>query len=97
MTVQPKAIDIVKNAGHRPSEPFNSDKLHSSIRAACLSVRSPEGEAEMTAGAVTEAVIIWLETKPEVTSHDLRRVASGHLKKFHPEAAYLYEQHRTII
>lgn len=97
MSREPKAIDIVKRAGHRPSEAFDRHKLHRSIRAACLSVRSPEGVAESTAGAVTDAVILWLETKPEVTSHDLRRVASGHLKKFHPEAAYLYEQHRTII
>lgn len=97
MSTEPKAIDIVKRAGHRPSERFDPAKLHSSIHAALLSVRSPEGEADMTANAVTDAVILWLETKPEVTSHDLRRVASGHLKKYHPEAAYLYEQHRTII
>lgn len=96
-TTQTKAIDIVKRSGKRPTEPFNSDKLHHSVRAALLSVRSPEGEAEITAVAVTNAVILWLETKPEVTSHDLRRVASAHLKKFHPDAAYLYEQHRTII
>lgn len=97
MAVGPKAIDIVKQAGRRPTESFDPEKLRSSIRAACLSVRSPDGEADMTAGAVTDAVILWLETKPEVTSNDLRRVASGHLRKFHPEAAYLYEQHRTII
>lgn len=91
------AIDIVKRAGKRPSEQFDPRKLHTSVRAACLSVRAPEGVANMTASAVTDAVIIWLETKPEVTSHDLRRVASKHLATYHPEAAYLYEQHRTII
>lgn len=97
MMSERRSIDIVKHAGRRPSEPFSPDKLHHSVRAACLSVRSPEGEANTTARAVTEAVILWLETKPEVTSNDLRRIASGHLRRFHPEAAYLYEQHRTII
>jgi hypothetical protein len=51
----------------------------------------------MTAWAVVDAVIQWLEAKPEVTSSDLRRVASKHLAVYHPEAAYFYEQHRTII
>lgn len=92
-----KAIDIVKRAGKRPTEAFDPHKLHASVRAACLSVRTPEGEADMTAWAVTDAVILWLEIRPEVTSDDLRRVAGRHLTVYHPEAAYLYEQHRTII
>ncbi|OGL22354.1 hypothetical protein A2707_03445 [Candidatus Saccharibacteria bacterium RIFCSPHIGHO2_01_FULL_45_15] len=96
-TTHSKAIDIVKRSGKRPTEPFNADKLHASIQASCLSVRSPDGEAHGIALAVTDAVIVWLETKPEVTSHDIRRIASHHLKKFHPEAAYLYEQHKHII
>ena len=91
------AVDIIKQQGGRPTESFDQAKLHASVLAACLSVRSPVGEAENTAGNVTKAVVIWLDTKPEVTSHDLRRIASHHLKKFHPEAAYLYEQHRNII
>lgn len=91
------AIDIVKRSGHRPSERFNRDKLHASIRAACLSVRSPEGVAETTAKNVCDAVIIWCNTKPEVTSQDIRRIASQHLERFHPEAAYLYKHHRLVI
>ena len=99
-TVRPTtgtAIDIVKRAGRRPSESFDPNKLHTSVRAACLSVRTPDGEADMTAWAVTDAVILWLATRPEVTSDDLRRIAGKHLTVYHPEAAYLYEQHRTII
>lgn len=88
---------IVKRGGKRPSEPFNPHKLHVSVRAACLSVRTPDGEAEMTAAAVTNAVITWLHAKTEVTSRDLRRIAGGHLRTFHPEAAYLYEQHTNIM
>jgi transcriptional regulator NrdR family protein len=91
------AIDIVKRDGKRPSESFDRTKLHASVRAACLSVRSPEGEAETTASNVCDAVIVWLETKPEVTSNDLRRKATETLESFHPEAAYLYKHHRLVM
>ncbi len=91
------AIDIVKRGGKRPTEKFQRDKLHASIRAACLSVRSPEGEAETTATNVCDAVVVWLEIRPEVTSNDLRRKATDTLHTFHPEAAYLYKHHRLVI
>ncbi len=91
------AIDVVKRSGRRPTEAFDRDKLLHSIRAACLSVRSPEGEAESTANNVTDAVVLWCEAKPAVTSHDIRRLASAHLHRYHPEAAYFYRQHRIII
>lgn len=91
------AVDIVKRSGKRPNEAFDRDKLVRSIRAACLSVRSPEGEAHTTADNVAAAVIIWLENKPVVTSHDLRRLTSAHLHRYHPEAAYLYQHHRIIM
>ena len=90
-------IDVVKRGGQRPSEPFDRAKLHHSIQAACLSVRSPEGQAELTASTVCDAVIRWCATKPEVTSNDLRRKAADTLSTLHPEAAYLYKQHRLVI
>lgn len=90
-------VTIVKRSGERPSERFSRDKLHNSILAACLSVRSPEGEAELTAKNVCDAVIDWLAIKPEVTSHDLRRKATETLFIHHPEAAYLYKHHRLVI
>jgi transcriptional regulator NrdR family protein len=88
---------IVKHGGKRPSESFDAAKLRSSIIAACLSVRTPEGEAETLADRIVDHVSEWLEKKAEVTSNDLRRVASFHLTKYHPEAAYLYEQHTLIM
>ncbi len=91
------SANIIKRRGARNSEQFEPAKLHASVLAACLSVRSPEGEAETTARNVVKAVINWLELKAEVTSNDLRRVAGYHLQKYHPEAAYLYEQHTSII
>ncbi len=91
------SFDIIKRGGKRQSEPFLRHKLHASIVAACLSARTPEGQAESTAHAVCEHVVNWLSKHPEVTSHDIRVVAGRHLKNYHPEAAYLYEQHRITI
>ena len=90
-------IDIVKRKGQRPTEAFERAKLHRSIVAATLSARTPEGQADNIAHAVTNYVLEWLENRPEVTSHDIRLVATRHLRAHHPDAAYLYEQHRTTL
>jgi transcriptional regulator NrdR family protein len=90
-------IDVIKRDGRRPSETFDPAKLHASVLAACLSVRSPHGEAETAAVSVCDVVIGWLMNKPEVTSADVRRVASNHLQQLHPEAAYLYKHHRLVL
>lgn len=92
-----KAINIVKRGGRRPSEPFTIEKLHASIIAACLSVRAPSGEADTIATHVCKIVSDWCDTKPEVTSNDLRRVAAESLEKYHSEAAYLYKHHRLVL
>jgi len=91
------AIDIIKRNGRRPSEAFELEKLHKSIMAALLSARTAPGQAESVARAVTRDVSEWLASRPEVTSEDLRRVAARHLKNHHPDAAYLYEQHRITL
>lgn len=88
---------IIKRKGQRPTESFDRTKLHQSIVAASLSARAPDGQADSIAHAVTNYVLEWLESRPEVTSHDIRLVATRHLRAHHPDAAYLYEQHRTIL
>lgn len=92
-----KYIDVVKRGGKRSTERFNPDKLHASVVAACLSVRSPEGMAHSAADSVCAVIVDWCAAKPEVTSDDLRRVAAQHLDSIHPEAAYLYKNHRQVI
>lgn len=92
-----KTIDVVKRGGRRATEQFDRQKLHSSVVAACLSVRAHEGHAESTATNVCDIVILWLDNKPEVTSSDLRRQASKALETHHPEAAYFYNHHRVIM
>ena len=88
-------VDIIKRNG--TSEPFDRHKLHKSIVAACLSVHAPHGQAETTAHSVCDEVVTWLQNRPEVTSQDIRNTATKFLKRFHPEAAYLYGQHHLII
>lgn len=93
----PANATVIKSGGRRPSEVFQRTKLHASVLAACLSVRSPEGEAEMTAGKVCDNVEHWLKEKPEITSNDLRRKAGEALEVHHPEAAFLYKHHRLVM
>lgn len=88
---------IVKSGGLHQSELFDPLKLHSSLMAACLAVRSLEGEAHMTAQRIVEKVIDWLDNKTEVTSDDVRRVAASNLQTYQPEAAYIYETYKDIL
>lgn len=90
-------IDVVKRSGKRSTERFERSKLHASVLAACLSVRSPHGMAETAAESVCDVVVAWCNVRPEVTSDDLRRVASRQLDLIHPEAAYLYKHHRLVL
>jgi hypothetical protein len=91
------AVDVVKSDSKRGSEWFLRDKLHASIVATCLSVRTPSGQAEAIAHAVCDNVEKWLQERPEITSQDLRTVAAKHLQTFHPDAAYMYEQYLVMI
>ena len=91
------ATGVIKRSGKRATEEFNQQKLHQSILAACLSVRSPEGEAESVAQIVSNLVDRWRQGKHAITSDDLRRVTSLHLGHLHPEAAYLYQNHELVL
>lgn len=88
---------VVKNGRHRHAEPFDREKLYKSLIAACLSSSAPAGHADSMANRVADEVIAWLEGRPEVTTNDLRRVASKYLRTYHPDASYLYEHHRSTL
>lgn len=79
------------------SEQFDPLRLHQSIVAACRSVRTLEGDAHLTAQQVCENILDWLVSKTEVTSQDIRRVASRYLKTYHPDAAYMYDTDREML
>ncbi len=89
------SVTIVKRMpGH--TEPYDERKVYASVYAACLSVRTPAGEAELTADCVCRALLPWVNSKTEVTSLDIRHQASTHLKVYNPDAAYMYRRHRII-
>lgn len=90
------AVDVVKR-GKRDNEAFSKDKLHASIYATCLSVRSLDGHANDTAHHVCNIVMSWADNKPEVTSDDIRHQAVKALEPVHPDAAYLYKHRKHII
>lgn len=85
---------IVKRGGHLES--FDERKIYASVYAAVLTLREPAGSAELIAHEVTDTVKKWLDAKHEVTSNDIRRVASNHLQVLHPDAAYQYTHHRVV-
>ena len=88
--------DVVKQGG-RISEPFNRDKLHNSIYATCLGLRSLDGAAKDTASTVCDKLAVWIANKPEVTSADIRRQAATILETLYPDAAYIYKHHKRIM
>lgn len=92
-----QSIVIIKKGKKTITEFFDKQKLFNSITFACLSVRVPEGQADIIAESVCKDVEIWLKNHPEVTSQDIRVVTAKNFKKYHPEAAYLYEQQHIII
>lgn len=77
-------------------ESFDERKIYASVYAAVLTLREPVGSAELIAREVTDTVKKWLESKHEVTSNDIRRVAADHLKILHPDAGYQYLHHRVV-
>lgn len=91
------AVDVVKRSGQRKTEPYDASKLSRSIHSACMSVHTPEGEAESAVSHVTSLVTLWITQKPAVTSSDLRRQAALHLHRYHPDAAYYYLHQRSIL
>jgi len=88
---------VVKDGRHQHPEAFSEEKLHKSIVAACLSAGAPTGYSESIARRATEEVLLWLESRPEVTTRDIRRVTARALKTYHPDASYLHEHHRSIV
>lgn len=89
-----RAHIVKRTPGH--SEPYDERKLYASIYASCLSVRTPVGEAELTAERICKDIDPWLISKEEITSSDIRRKAAEHLAVYNPHAAYMYKQHRQI-
>lgn len=85
---------IVKR--RRTIEPYDPLKLMRSVYMACLGVRTPAGEAEITAKRVEQDFSRWVRKKPEITTHDIRIRTASILHTYNPHAATLYKHHDTI-
>ena len=96
LSSRPAAPIVVKRRG-RDDEVFDPHKLQQSILATCLSLQTPIGHAEDIAARVTRGVQQWCRHHPTMTSDDIRRQATHWLVPLHSEAAYLYNQHKTIV
>lgn len=85
---------IVKRRGH--TEMYDQRKLYASVYSALLAVREPSGSAEVVAERICQDVEVWLGTKHEVTSADIKRQAHNYLKILNPDAAWIYQHQRNV-
>lgn len=85
---------IVKRHNH--VEPYDPYKLLRSVYASCLAVRTPAGEAEITAKRVEKDLAVWVRKRPEITSHDIRVRAAELLVAYNPDAAITYKNHGIV-
>jgi transcriptional regulator NrdR family protein len=85
---------IVKRKGHK--EAFDEKKLYASVYAACMTLRMEDEEAETIAQMVTDEVKTDIKDTKEVTADKLQNAAAKSLKKYHPDAAYIYDTHRDV-
>lgn len=90
-----KIKTIIKSDGQ--TQFFDPKKVSTSIKKSCLAVNSSLGEAEKYAELITKEINKWLKAKSEVTSKDIRIRSSRELKKYHPEAAFFYENYKKTI
>jgi transcriptional regulator NrdR family protein len=85
---------LVKRQGH--TEEFDELKLYASIFAVVASLRLPDEETETISHMVADEVKEAFKNKKEVTAHLVHTEAAKILKKYHPDAAYLYSTHKDL-
>lgn len=85
---------IVKRKGHK--EIYDERKVYASVFAACMTLRMADEEAETIAHMVTGDVEQEIKGKDEVTSTAIQTAAAKSLKKYHPDAAYMYSTHKDL-
>jgi transcriptional regulator NrdR family protein len=85
---------IVKRKGHK--EEFDERKMYASIFAACLTLRMSDEEAESISHMVCDEVKNEIKDVKEITSEKLQSEVAKSLKKYHPDAAYMYKTHKDV-
>ncbi len=85
---------IVKRKGH--TEVFDAKKIYASVFASCKTLRMTDEQAELIAVTVTKEVVNLFKDSPELTAHTIHKVVADSIKKYNPDAAYMYDTHRDI-
>ncbi len=85
---------IVKRKGHE--EHFDERKIYASCYAACLGTRMKHNEAENICETVCKDMKQWVEKKAEISSTQIFQQMVKTIRKYNPEAAYLYETYMDI-
>jgi transcriptional regulator NrdR family protein len=85
---------LIKRQGH--VEEFDELKLYASIFASVSSLRLSDEETESISHMVTHEVTEIIKNKKEVTAHQLHTEAAKSLRKYHPDAAYIYSTHKDV-
>jgi transcriptional regulator NrdR family protein len=85
---------LVKRKGH--TEEFDERKIYGSVFAALESLRMTDEEAEAITVMVLADIKEITKKKKELTAHFLHSEVVKSLKKYHPDAAYLYDTHKDL-
>ncbi len=85
---------IVKRKGH--TEDFDERKLYGSVFSSLMTLRMADEEAEAISHMVTDDVKKAIADKKEVTSQTIHTETAKSLKKYHPDASYMYDTHRDL-
>jgi len=89
-----KMKHIVKRKGHE--EHFDERKVYASCYAACLGTRMKHIEAEKICENVCKDMNVWVAKKGEINSTQIFQEMVKVIKRYHKEAAFLYQTHRDL-
>lgn len=84
----------VKRKGH--SEPFDERKIYASVFASCMSLRMTDEEGELISHMVSDEVEKVFKNEREIAAHQIHKEVVKSLKKYNPDAAYMFDTHRDI-
>ena len=85
---------IVKRGWH--IEPYDDRKVYGSCVFACRMAHLSAKEAERIAEKVTTVITSLVLKKKFISSDDIYHFIIEELKKYDPDASFLYETHRDI-
>jgi transcriptional regulator NrdR family protein len=85
---------VIKSTGK--VQIYSSTKLQKSIARSLLAVHVAEEDVADITSKVSTAVMAWLDNKYEVSTVDIRTIASRELAKYSKDAAVVYKKHKEL-